>query len=478
VWDTERILCRWARGFLEREEITMTQLCEPTAFLEHLRTDRSPFVVRRTAAAPQWEDAELHAAFCDGDPEVYALCALAEKVPPAQQARVLFQLLAGSRSGLPAGLRRTLERVTARLLTALESDQVLKVFLALRRTRANHKHAARAVLRYVLNHPRLEELAARRRPALRDCLEHALGKNVARACVRLLTEADGAESYARRRLLRFAADPERVRAVVGFVYGKAPCPPARAEDNAALVAVPPAKELARHAAERPRTITATNRGDIAATLVHVYRGGANAELNAALERYVADAAERLPRFDGSVALVLDASGSTLGYGEREFCCVSQSQALRLALERCCADLRVIPVGGRGNPPRPEGDTDLAGALLDAVEGDPDVVAIVSDGYENVLAGDLARVVASLPAAGVRTPVVFCHSKFTGKDDLGLRRPAPALPELEFWHEADFAELLWSLFARARGPKGEAFVRDHLRRRLLALEREGPAWIHG
>jgi hypothetical protein len=228
--------------------------------------------------------------------------------------------------------------------------------------------------------------------------------------------------------------------------------------------------------EMPRTITATNRGEIPATLVHIYRGGSNAELNAAVQRYVQDAAAALPRFDGTVALVLDASASTQGYGEREFCCISQSQAFRLALEQCCATLHVVPVGSAGELARPEGDTDLATALLDALDTDPDVVAIVSDGYENHLQGDLARVVASLPHAGVQTPVVFCHSKFSGKDDLSLRRPAPGLPELEFWHQQDFAEVLWYLFAQARSPKGEAFLRQELGRRLVAWETERKSWI--
>jgi hypothetical protein len=441
-------------------------------FLQHLRREDAPFVQRRTAPAPEWADEPLHERVFRQDPELYALCGLAADARPAQQERVLFQLLAQSWAGLAADVRRTLERVVAQLLASLESDRVLTVFLALRRVRANHKHAARAVLRYLLNHPRLEDLAGRRRPTFADCLEHALGMDVARACGRLLAADGPADAYARRHLLRFARDPGRARAAVAFLFGHGPYP-----------AVPAGEELPAPAAralparERPRTITATNRGDVCATLVHVYRGGANAELSEALARYADEAAAKLPRFDGTVALVLDASGSTRGYGEREYCCVAQSQALRLVLERCCANVRVYPVGGGGDPPRPEGDTDLALALLDALEGDPDIVAIVSDGYENVLAGDLARVAASLPAAGIDVPVVFCHSKFTDKDDLTLRRPAPGLPELEFWHQDDFAELLWLLFARARPPRGEAFVRGQLMGRLTELEKEanhGPA----
>jgi len=446
----------------------MTTALSTTSFLQHVRGDDAPFVLRRRTAGPDWADQSLHAAAYARAPERYALCALADRARPAQQARVLFQVLGASRAGLPGEARATLGRVGRVLLRRLEPEQVLTVFLALRRVRANHKHTRRAILGYLLGHPRLEEMASRRRPALVDCLEHALGRDVARGCARFLREKGAGDPYVRRHLLRFAPDPGRVAGVFAFLYGDGPCPAPRGPEAV------PAPLPAAPAAERPKTITATNRGDIAATLVHMYRGGSNADLKAAVGRYVEEAARGLPYFDGTVALVLDVSASTMGYGERQFACVSQSQAFRLVLERCCARLNVHVVGQDGDLPRPEGDTDLATALLDALEGDPDVVAVVSDGYENVGGGDLARVVASLPAAGVK-PVVFCHSKFTDKDDLALRRPAPQLPELAFWHQDDFADVLWSLFAWARPPHGEAFLERQLRRRLEALEQEGHPW---
>ncbi len=429
-------------------------------FLQHLRSERAPFVVVRSQAAPKVRDAEQHDAAFQHGPELYALCGVADKVQPGQRERILFALLARSWAGLAPETRHEMRRVVRGLLAALEPERVLTVFLGLRRARVNHRHAARTVLRYLLNHPALETLAQRRRPAVVDCIEHALGRNVARGAVRCLLEGTDPD-YVHRHLLHFAREPERAAAVLAFLYGKAPCPPARDVAPAITVLAPTPEP------ERPKTVTATNRGDVAATLVHLYQGGDNAELREALARYVREAAAKLPRFDGRVAVVLDASASTRGYGEREFCCVAQSQALRLCLEQCCAEVSVVTVGGSGELPAPEGDTDLATALLDALESEPDVVAIVTDGYENVADGDLARVVASLPAAGVTTPVVFCHSKFTGKDDLALRRPAPMLPELEFWHQDDFAELLWMLFAHSR--QGAEFVRQQLRQRLANLE---------
>jgi hypothetical protein len=221
--------------------------------------------------------------------------------------------------------------------------------------------------------------------------------------------------------------------------------------------------------ERPTMVTATNRGTIAATLVHLYRGGPATELEQALEGDVALAAANLPRFGGTLALVLDASASARSYGDREYACLAQSVALRMVFERCCARLIVVPVGGDGSLPQPQGASDLATALLDALEQRPDLVAIISDGYENVYPGDLARVVATLTQCGVTTPIVFCHSAFTNSDDLALRRPAPALPQRLFWHQDDFWPLLMWLFSQAESALAAPWLRAALAQRLHAIE---------
>src|SRR5262249_41918041 len=107
------------------------------------------------------------------------------------------------------------------------------------------------------------------------------------------------------------------------------------------------------------------------------------------------------------------------------------------------------------------------AVLEAAEESPDVIAVVTDGYENVAGGDLADVAAALPRAGVIAPVVVCQSKFTSKDDLTLRRPAPTLPEVSFWHEDDVEDVLFALASYA--PHARAFRRGALLTRLARLE---------
>ncbi len=74
----------------------------------------------------------------------------------------------------------------------------------MRRERINQKHASRFILQYILNHPHLEDLVVKRRPAVADCIEHAVGRNVARGCARRLQENGDGDIYLNRNLLRFA----------------------------------------------------------------------------------------------------------------------------------------------------------------------------------------------------------------------------------------------------------------------------------
>ena len=442
-------------------------------FLQHLRTNKEPFIVRRDAAPPQWSDEAWHRSNYDQNPELYALLAVMATIQPWQRVRILFQLLQRSRKGMSTEVRGTLERATNLLLAVLHPDQVLTVFLALRRVRANHKHTTKAILKYIFNHPQFEDMASCRRLTLVDCLEHALGKNVARACAKMLSEeATVNEAYLRRNVLRYVRNLQRVKFILPFLYNQGTHQTGNGQYQLAHRQY---TEQFEQRQERPKTITATNRGDISATLVHLYRGGNSPDLQRALDGYVEEAARGLPRFEGKLALVLDASASTRSYGEREYCALSQAVALQRVLEKRCANLQVHTVGGSGNPPMPEGNTDLATALLDALESEPDVVAIATDGYENVYPGDLERVVESLPGAGIQTPVVFCHSKFTSSDDLTLRRPAQNLPQLEFWHQDDFEDVLLSLFLMANGKGASDCLREFLLEKLYKVEKEVAPW---
>jgi hypothetical protein len=451
----------------------MSGYLSSSQWLASLQEERPPLQLRKKGALPLQEDSALHQRFMQQDATLYALTVLADGVTQGQALRVLYHLLKTSRAGLPEEARRLVAEVTQILLRVLPESEVLTLFLVLRRERVNHNHTSRAILHFLLNHPMRRELWASRRGAVSEALEHALGGPVSRGCREaVLAEKhdEAQQKYLQRHLLRFtSAEPAQVKAWLKHLWKK------NKEVRPALLSPAKRRELLARPAflsteekARPRTITATNRGDISAALVHLYRGGTSPELVEALQQFVEKAAATAPRFSGKLALILDASASTRGYGEREFCCISQSVAFKMVLEKACPRLELWMVGGHSDPPIPQGETDLATALLDALDGDPDLAVIVSDGYENAEHGDVERVLASLPTIGVTTPVVFCHSKFTHKDALDLRRPVRNAIELSFWHEDDFAGLCLELFSMARGEAGTSFLRQNLQQRLRAL----------
>jgi hypothetical protein len=428
-------------------------------FLQHLRSEKESFEIYRNGQPPQWSDEVIHQIAYDYNPRLYALLGLVPTIRPSQRERILFQLLQRSRLGLSLEVRSNLTAVTNYLLALTQPDRVLKVFLALRRVRANHKHTTRAILQYFSDRPDLVDMAKCRRPAVVDVLEHALGKNTARGFVKSLnSEADKPVNC----LTRFLPGDNALKTVFPKLYTQEFRQMGEWRYQNSYIQPSDIQE-------RPATVTATNRGEISATLVHLYRGGKSPDLLSAVKGYVDDAASQLPKLRAKIGLVLDLSASTRGYGDREYCCLSQSLALKLVLEQCCPNLKVYQVGGNDDIlPDPAGYTDLATGLINTLEDNPDVVLIVSDGYENFIPGDLAKVAATLPQIGISTPVVFCHSKFTNQDDLELRRPATNLIELSFWHQADFSDLLISLLALA-GKTSEKDLQGFLLQKLANEE---------
>lgn len=436
-------------------------------FINHLSLPNQPFTLRHNGKPPEWDDEALHQQAYNYNPELYALFSVIETVTPEQRLRILFQLLKASRKGFSHNLRLTLESATNFLLTILHPDKVLTVFLALKRVRANHKHTTRAILKYIFEHPQSLDMIVCRRPAIVDCLEHAIGKNVARACAKIIS-LGGDETYLNQNLLRFINDRDRVKTILQLLYRHQKLQTTTGDYRELHQKY---IQILESQQQRPKTVTATNRGDIAATLVHLYRGGQSEQLMEAVENYVNQAAAKLPRFDKTLALVFDASASTQSYGDRQYCSLAQSVALKLVLEKCCTKVKVYQVGGTVDVlPIPQGYSDIATSVLDAVKGNPDVIAIVSDGYENLYPGDLSRVLATLPQIGIETPIVFCHSKFTKQDDLELRRPAKNLPQLEFWHQEDFGNLMLSILSIV-GKKSEADLQNFLLGKLNQLESE-------
>ena len=173
-------------------------------------------------------------------------------------------------------------------------------------------------------------------------------------------------------------------------------------------------------------VTATNRGDLAATLVHRCArrrvGGAVRGRAGALPRRGRGAACR--GYPGRLALVLDRSASMRGYGEREWARCRRRCAAR-RWNWCCAER--CDGGWRRRCPTPRAGTDLAsGRRLRRWVERPDLIAVVTRRVREHVPGRPGPGRGHAAAgSGVDVPVVCCLAAFGHSDDLTLRRPAPA-----------------------------------------------------
>ncbi len=399
-----------------------------------------------------WNDESLHRAAFGSDPELYTLCAFAGGIHPWQQARILFLLLTESRRRLSPSLWSHCERITLFLLATLPTDLVLCVFLAVRRARANHRHTVRAVLSYLLQHPDIEAMAQSRPREIRDCLEHALGQGRVRYfgyhAPRL-----GREASLCAPLRRYGGSEARLRSLFECLYFGAKTGPAR---------------YGRQKVTAPVNEPASP-GTLVPLLSRLYRDGTSPELISGLEAAIAGSSADLPSLSGRIALILDASASMRGSGEPPYAPIALAVAFERVLQIKCADLRFYTIGGFGWPPAPEGPTDFGRALLDALEGAPDLIVILTDGYENLNDGDAARIVATLRTLGLSTPVVCCCV------DLPVVFPAANVPTIPLRTAEDFEATLQVFDMMIAPQAARTRIVNRLRERQSLWETEVLGW---
>src|SRR5690606_28217651 len=109
-----------------------------------------------------------------------------------------------------------------------------------------------------------------------------------------------------------------------------------------------------------------------------------AELHAALVQAVARTLGRAPLSLGRVAAVLDNSYSSSGSHEKRRRPYGVALAAHYLLGAAAREYRAFWTTPVADPllDRPRGQTDLATPLLDALEWEPELVVVVSDGYDN------------------------------------------------------------------------------------------------
>ncbi|HSA52630.1 MAG TPA: vWA domain-containing protein, partial [Yinghuangia sp.] len=184
------------------------------------------------------------------------------------------------------------------------------------------------------------------------------------------------------------------------------------------------------------------RYDAVRLYLYAFRRGMTDEVARALASRARQAAASLDLGYRNVALLLDGSASMAGADEQALRPIAVTLALRDAFRAAGggnADSSVTETwfGGRpdnGGLVHPAGATAPAEALIEVLAQGPDIVVVVSDGYENAPAGRFAETLAAVRGFGIRTPVVqlapVLAAESGGVRPLADEVPVAALQRLE------------------------------------------------
>ncbi|MFI6733994.1 hypothetical protein ACIBI9_13775 [Nonomuraea sp. NPDC050451] len=201
------------------------------------------------------------------------------------------------------------------------------------------------------------------------------------------------------------------------------------------------------------------------------RTSRRAELVGALRAAAARVAGARAGTWGSVAAVLDDSFSSFGSPVKRRRPLAVALACHYLLEALAGDYRGLWLSRRTDPlqVRPYGPTPLGQRILDALEHRPDLLVIVSDGWDNAppgLAGEVLRVWRRKLDPGGEVGIVHVNPVYDA-DQFDVRRLSPMVPTAGIRDAEDLPALVeLARFAEGRTGLGElrTYLEDRAARR--------------
>lgn len=447
-------------------------------FLDTAATVTSRATYYNTRAEQEAAIESVHHALFVLDRGVYAACLMLPGLTDFSRQLGAVQLL---RSAQTADSLMTVAEEGALLrglLRALPPQRMLKMFGMLRRERVNNARTRRLILSTILGSESLEFWAVKYRRKLETALVHAWGRRTAsiiRSVLGKLSDdrTDKERQIVQRQLGRFVAgNLERVEQCVRFILG---------DENGLtlrrLAAYRDAKRDLTHGrllpfetleglrsryhrekssaevleltksqltsgqkiglqrkAQMAEVEVEFDPADYDAVRLYVYafEMGLSAEIRKELIRKAKSTAERLPvRFEHA-AILLDVSASMMGHDTQAQRPISVALALRDVLTETADRSTTVTSDGRPSSVaeliEPLGDTSLAAGLITLLKHEPDVVFVLTDGYENAPAGRFAEVIRAVRRLGIETPIHQFSPVFAA-ESRGIRSLSEVVPGL-------------------------------------------------
>jgi len=341
------------------------------------------------------------------------------------------------------------------LLNHLPVQRVLNLFLQLKADRINNSRTRRIILSYIINAGNIERWSIKYRKKIKTVLEHAWGKRLKSIIASILTKKEERWNPKENTIIinniikyNYTNPSGKVYECLGFILGN--------EDGITLsylksfidarTDIKKGKDLPREVLEGIRgtyhkdtvtkeevlKLTAKNltekeklkvqkkakaanikiefdvtKQQVVDLYVHAYADGMTEEIRNALDSKAKKASLDSPISYAKIGIVMDASGSTSGDKTQNLRPIAISQSIRDMLQSCARDSFVIEYAGgkeRNGLVYPHGETNLAKPFVKVLKENPDVVFLITDGYENAPAGRVNEIVEALPNMGIDTTI--------------------------------------------------------------------------
>lgn len=380
---------------------------------------------------------------------------LAAGINHFNQSQIILKLLATGKQTLPEH-RQEEGRLIAATLNALPTQRAWKVLEHIRKRRINNRRARAITRDYIAAHQnRLDFDAVKYRSKVRGIATHNHLKLPGEVGPFLFR--DWPQQFETDLFEKFRKAYYSQKAIYELPFTVA-------EGLAAKHQIPRDRFLTRiesqmTQAERVRLQQSTSSKSILTvdlkrtplTKLALYclslsvqdRQKRHAELTAALEQSAQAALRRAPLKLGRVAAVLDCSYSSSGSNEKRRRPLGVALAVHYLLQGTTADYQAFWTSSVPDPLliQPRGQTDLATPLLDALETKPDVVVILSDGWENDPphgASEVLRVFRNRIDSSVS--ILHCNPVFNA-DDFSVKALSPAVPTVGLRDAEDLPTVL-------------------------------------
>ncbi|TWT35066.1 hypothetical protein KOR42_52350 [Thalassoglobus neptunius] len=447
-------------------------------FLDTAATATSRATFYNTRAEQEAAIESVHRELFELDRGVYAASLMLPGLTDFSRQIGAVRLLRSTRTGESWMTVPQEATVLHSLLQALPPQRMLKMFGMLRTQRINNARTRRLILSTVLGADNLEFWAVKYRRKLETALVHAWGRRTASILRAVLAKpiddrTEKERQIVQRHLGRFVdGNVERVEQTVRFILGdeegltlrrlaayrdakndlvKGRCLPfetleglrSRFHSDKTSADV---LELTKSQLTTGQKIGMQRKAkevnvevefdpaayDTVRLYVYAYEMGLTDEIRDELTRKAKSVAERLPvRFEHA-AILLDVSASMMGHDTQAMRPISVALALRDVLAETAERSTIVTSDGRVAPAaeliEPVGDTSLAVGLITLLKREPDVVFVLTDGYENAPEGRFAEVIRVVRGMGIDTPIHQFSPVFAA-EARGVRSLSTAIPGL-------------------------------------------------